>query len=702
MMALVLAAAAVKPACAADGAATLQSIHVRQLPHGQVRIALQLSAPAPKPLSFTMDDPARIVIDLPHTHLGLASDLMAVKRGGVESIVAAATRHRSRLVLTLNRMVAYSFQRRGDDIFLTLGSNNTQAHDVEAVKMANVAMANAGLAPPWQINSVHFRRTRGGAGRILVRLSDPHIPVNLHQVGNQVIVNFSNTAVPARLLRRYDATDFGTPVTDFSLSRTAHGSRMTIDGVGEYTELAYQANTQYVVELRPVTPGQAQAHRPKYTGQRLSLNFQNISVRAVLQLLADASGLNIVVSNSVKGNITLRLHDVPWDQALHLILEIQGLGEQRQGNVILVAPQAQLEAREKAELEARHEVQKLEPLRSAFIQVNYAKAANLATLIKAQGHSLLSKRGTVTVDPRTNTLLVQDTPGRLRQIVRLVHRLDVPVRQVLIEARIVLVQNDFERQLGAQLGFTDVQANGANGIVTTTGTAAGEDVIASSALTNIQSTGNYAPVTIPTGSNAPERYDVNLPVSNPAGSIAFGILSGNSLIDLAISAAQAEDKGKVISSPRVITANQQQAEIMQGVEIPYQQSASSGATSIAFKKAVLMLKVTPQITPDNRIILTLDVRDDAVGQEVVASGGVEVPAIDTRQVMTQVLVNNGQTVVLGGILTTNNTDQINKVPLLGDIPIIGRLFKNTNHTNDKDELLVFVTPKIVEQNPAEY
>jgi type IV pilus assembly protein PilQ len=697
-----LAAFAVNPARASNGETTLQAVHVQQLRHGQVQVALQLSTAAPKPLSFTMDNPARIVIDLPHTHLGLASDHIAVKRGGLESILAAATRHRSRLVLTLDKLVAYRLQRRHNEIFLTLGTASTQAREVAAVKMVNSVAARSGLSPPWQIDSIHFRRSHDGAGRILVRLSDPHIPVNLRQVGNQVVVDFSNTAVPGHLLKRFDATDFGTPVTDFSLTRTAHGSRMTIDGSGAYTELAYQANTEYVVELRPVAPGQAHARHPKYTGQRLSLNFQNISVRAVLQLLADASGLNIVVSDSVKGNVTLRLHDVPWDQALHVILQIEGLGEERQGNVMLVAPQAELAAREKAELEARHQVQRLEPLRSEFIQINYAKAANLATLIKAQGHSLLSKRGTVSVDPRTNTLLVQDTPHRLAQIVRLVHRLDIPVRQVLIEARIVLVQNDFQRQLGAQLGFTDVNANGNNGIVTTTGTSAGEDTIVSSALGNIQATGNYAPVTLPTGSNAPERYNVNLPVSNPAGSIAFGILSGNSLIDLELSAAQAENKGKIISSPRVITANQQQAEIMQGVEIPYQQSASSGATSISFKKAVLELKVTPQITPDNRIILSLDVKDQAVGQEVVASGGVEVPAIDTREVMTQVLVNNGQTVVLGGILTTNNTDQINKVPLLGDIPIIGRLFKNTDHTNDKDELLIFVTPKIVQQNPAEY
>ena len=701
-----LALTAVRPARAADAQVALQSIQVQQLPHAQMQLALQLSGPAPKPLSFTMDHPARIVIDLPGTQLALPSNQIRVNSGGLESVLAAATRHRSRVVLNLDSMVTYGVQRRGHEILVTLGAGAAREDAARVAAAANVAAssaaASAGLTPPWEIRHISFRRSSDGAGRILVRLSDPHIPVNLHQVGNQVVIDFSHAAAPQNLLRRFDATDFGTPVKDFSVTRTPRGSRMTINATGAYTELAYQANTQYVVELRPVSQGQIAAQQPKYTGQRLSLNFQSIKVRAVLQLLADASGQNIVVANSVHGTVTLRLHDVPWDQALHLILQIEGLGERHQGNVILVAPQNVLAAREKAELAAERAVQQLEPLRSEYIQINYAKAANLAALIKSQGHSLLSRRGSVTVDKRTNTLLVQDTPSRLAQIQRMVRRLDVPVRQVLISARVVLVNNDFERQLGSQLGLTDVQANGANGIVTTTGTSAGTDQIVSSAIGNLQTNNSPYPVSIPTGTNAGNRYDVNLPVNNPAGSIAFGILSGNYLVDLEISAAQAETEAKVISSPRVITANQRQATILQGTEIPYQQSASSGATSIAFKRAVLELKVTPQITPDNRIILTLEVRDDEVGQEVVASGGVQVPAIDTREVTTQVLVNDGQTVVLGGILQTNNTHTITKVPWLGDIPIIGHLFKHTDHTNNKDELLVFVTPKIVHQNPAVY
>jgi type IV pilus assembly protein PilQ len=696
-----LALTAARPARAAAAQVALQSIQVQQLPHAQMQLALHLSGPAPKPLSFTMDHPARIVIDLPGTQLALPSNRVRVKSGGLETVLAAATRRRARVVLNLDSMVAYRLQRRGDEILITLGAGATHAAAAATVAASSTAVS-AGISTPWEIRHISFRRSTNGGGRILVRLSNSHIPVNLRQVGNQVVIDFSHAAVPENLLRRFDATDFGTPVRDFSVTRTPRGARMTIDATGAFTELAYQANTQYVVELRPATQSQMAARQPKYSGQRLSLNFQSIKVRAVLQLLADASGQNIVVANSVHGTVTLRLHDVPWDQALHLILQIEGLGERHQGNVILVAPQAELAAREKAELAAEQAVQQLEPLRSEYIQINYAKAANLAALIKSQGHSLLSKRGSVTVDKRTNTLLVQDTPERLAQIQRMVHRLDVPVRQVLISARVVLVNNDFERQLGTRLGLTDVQANGPNGIVATTGTAAGTDMMVSSAIGNVQANNTPYPVTFPTGSSAANRYNVNLPVSNPAGSIAFGILSGNYLVDLELSAAQAETEAKVISSPRVITANQRQATILQGTEIPYQQSASSGATSIAFKRAVLELKVTPQITPDNRIILTLEVRDDEVGQEVVASGGVQVPAIDTRKVTTQVLVNDGQTVVLGGILQTNNTDTINKVPWLGDLPIIGHLFKNTDHKNYKDELLVFVTPKIVHQNPAVY
>jgi type IV pilus assembly protein PilQ len=439
-----------------------------------------------------------------------------------------------------------------------------------------------------------------------------------------------------------------------------------------------------------------------YTGERLTLNFQDIETRAVLQLLADASGQNIVVSDSVSGNVTLRLQNVPWDQALDIVLRTKGLDKRRQDNVIIVAPQAELAAREKAELAARKDVQELAPLRSEYLQVNYAKAQDMAALIKTQTNSLLSTRGSVAVDDRTNTLLLQDTADRLADVRRLVATLDIPVRQVLIEARIVIVNNDFTRDLGARFGFTNNQKNGNRGLVTTTGTAAGTDQAIGSALTNVQSTGSIYPISIPTGSAATNRYNVNLPVSSPAGTFALGILGSNFIVDLELSAAQAETQANIISSPRVITANQKEATIEQGVEIPYQQSASSGATTIQFKKAVLSLKVKPQITPDNRIILDLDVKDDSVGSVVVASGGVNVPSIDTREIATQVLVNDGQTVVLGGILSTTQREDDTKVPYLGDIPFLGHLFKSTAHKDNKDELMIFITPKIVREGVNVY
>jgi type IV pilus assembly protein PilQ len=439
-----------------------------------------------------------------------------------------------------------------------------------------------------------------------------------------------------------------------------------------------------------------------YTGERLTLNFQDIETRAVLQLLADASGQNIVVSDSVTGNVTLRLQNVPWDQALDIVLRTKGLDKRRQDNVIIVAPQAELASREKAELAARKDVQELAPLRSEYLQVNYAKAQDMAALIKTQTNSLLSTRGSVAVDDRTNTLLLQDTADRLADVRRLVATLDIPVRQVLIEARIVIVNNDFTRDLGARFGFTNVQKSGNNGLVTTTGNALGTDQIISSGLTNRLGGGSPFPVTLPSGSTASNRYNVNLPVTSPAGTFALGILGANFLVDLELSAAQAETQANIISSPRVITANQKEATIEQGVEIPYQQSASSGATTIQFKKAVLSLKVKPQITPDNRIILDLDVKDDSVGTVVVASGGVNVPSIDTREISTQVLVNDGQTVVLGGILSTTQREDDTKVPYLGDVPILGHLFKSTSHKDNKDELMIFITPKIVREGVNVY
>lgn len=699
-------AAVFRTASAAD-APKLEAIDVQSLPGQQMQLTLRLSAPAPQPLSFTIDNPARISFDLPNTQLALPQHRIDVHNSGLQSVLAAEAKDRTRLVLNLDKLVPYDTKVTGNNIVIMLGGSGQASAGApggaSAVMATRVASSAAGGSAPRELRSIDFRRGPDGAGRVMVRLSDPHIRINLHQVGNQIVVDFDDAGVPANLLRRYDATDFGTPVTGFDVARIGNGARIAISATGDYEQLAYQSDVEYVVEIQPRRKAAAaQDERPQYTGERLTLNFQDIETRAVLQLLADASGQNIVVSDSVKGNVTLRLQNVPWDQALDIVLRTKGLDKRKQDNVIIVAPQEELAAREKADLAARKDISELAPLRSEFLQVNYAKAAEMAALIKTQSGSMLSPRGSVAVDERTNTLLLQDTADRLADIRRMVSTLDIPVRQVQIEARIVIVNDDFERDLGARLGYTTAQRNGNNGIWTTSGTAASTDQIVSSALGNQAAGRGSFPVTVPSGSTAANRYNVNLPSPKQAGALAVGILSGNYLLDLELSAAQAETQANIISSPRVITANQKEATIEQGVEIPYQQSASSGATTIQFKKAVLQLKVTPQITPDSRIILDLDVKKDSVGTVVVASGGVNVPSINTREIATQVLVNDGQTVVLGGILETQERMDTTKVPWLGDVPVLGHLFKTDTKTDNKDELLIFVTPKIVREGVNVY
>jgi type IV pilus assembly protein PilQ len=691
-----------QPARAQDGP-KLEAIDVQPLPGQQVQITLRLSGPAPQPLSFTIDNPARISFDLPNTTLALASRRIDVHTSGVDSILAAETKDRTRLVMNLDKLVPYDTRVEGNNIVVNLGGGNNAVTSTGTAASAVPSRAAIAAAGQRAIRSIDFRRSSDGAGRILVRLTDPHTHINLRQVGNQIVVDF-DADLPKNLARRYDASDFGTPIGSFDATRVGNGTRLAINASGDYEQLAYQSDDQYVVEVQPQRKAAvAQEEKPQYTGERLTLNFQEIETRAVLQLLADASGQNIVVSDSVTGNVTLRLQNVPWDQALDIVLRTKGLDKRKQDNVIIVAPQEELATREKADLAAKKDLQELAPLRSDYVQVNYAKAKDMESLIKSQAGTMLSPRGNVSVDERTNTLLLQDTADRLADIRRLVATLDIPVRQVLIEARIVIVNDDFKRDLGARIGYTTVQSNGNSGIWTTSGTAAATDTSIGSAIDNLSKNGTPYPVGIPTGSGgAPLRYNVNLPAPTPAGSFALGLLGSNYIVDLELSAAQAETRAEVISSPRVITANQKEATIETGTEIPYQQSASSGATTISFKKAVLSLKVTPQITPDNRIILDLDVKKDSIGTITVASGGVNVPSIDTKEIVTQVLMNDGQTVVLGGVLETEHREDTTKVPLLGDIPVLGALFREQSKKNDKDELLIFVTPKIVREGVNVY
>jgi len=667
----------------AQDAPKLEAIDVQTLPGQQIQLTMRLSGPAPQPASFTIDNPARISFDLPNTILALPSRRIDVRAGGLDSILAAESKDRTRLVLNLDSLLPYDTRVDGNNIIVMLGVG--AASQASAASVGARAAASSAPAGVRAVRSIDFRRGADGAGRVIVKLTDPRTQINLRQQGNQIVVDLAGTELPANLMRRYDATDFGTPVTAFDVTRSGNNARILIDAQGDYEQLAYQSDDQYVVEIQPIrkTAQQIADEKPKYTGERLTLNFQSIETRAVLQLLADASGQNIVVSDSVSGAVTLRLQNVPWDQALDIVLRTKGLDKRKHDNVIIIAPTDELASREKAELAARKDIQELAPIRSEFLQVNYAKAGDMAALIKSQGGSLLSARGSVAVDERTNTLLLQDTSDKLADIRRLVATLDIPVRQVLIEARIVVVNDDFSRSLGVRAGFNGWKSNGADGISTIGGSAP-----------DVTGVGPIAPGGVVT---FPSRYNVNLPATNPAGRLAFMVLGSDYLVDLELSAAQAEGRGEIISSPRVITANQREATIEQGQEIPYQESASSGATTVQFKKAVLALKVTPQITPDNRIILDLNVKKDAIGTVVVTSGGVNVPSIDTREISTQVLVNDGQTVVLGGILETERREDEQKVPYLGDVPILGRLFKTTTRSNNKDELLIFVTPKILRE-----
>jgi type IV pilus assembly protein PilQ len=698
-----LALGAVSLTARAQAPLKLESIDVQTLSGQQVQLKLHLSGPAPEPLPFTIDKPARIAFDLPNTTLALASRRIDVRSGGVDTVLAAEANGRTRVVVNVDSLLPYTTKVDGNTILVTLGSQQGQAAKQDTMAAAGAGAGHGAVAATERaISTIDFRRGSDGTGRVIVQLTDPRTQVNVRQEGNQVVVDFAGTTMPKNLMRHYDVMDFATPVQSVDALRVEGSSRLVISAQGDFEQLAYQSDNQYTVEIKPSQKRAGAEEKKEYTGERLTLNFQDIDVRSVLQLLADTSGQNIVVSDSVTGNLTLRLQNVPWDQALDIVLRTKGLDKRRQDNVIIIGPTAELAAREKAELAAHKEVQDLSPTHTEFLQVNYAKVTDLAKLIKTgsggSANSMLSPRGSLSIDERTNTLLVQDTADKLADIRRMVQVLDVPVKQVLIEARIVVVSDTYERDLGAQLGFTSANSVGNNsGILSFSGTNAATSQIATTAAAGATTTG-----TLLTTPPVASRYQVNLPAANVNGSIGVSLLTGSHLLDLELSAAQNEGKSETIAAPRVITANQKQATILQGTEIPYQESASSGATTTQFKDANLSLKVTPLITPDNRVILDLDVSDDTVGAQVTSATGGSVPSIDTREVITQVLVNDGQTVVLGGILNTTDSYTATKVPFLADIPILGNLFQSTIKINDKTELLIFITPKILREGSNLY
>jgi type IV pilus assembly protein PilQ len=660
-------------AMAQGTARQLEAIDVQSLPGQVLEIRLRLSDTPPEPMSFTIDNPARIALDLTDTTIGMDTRRQDVNQGPLATVLTAEASGRTRVVFNMNDMVPYDTRIVGDSIYVTLGQQGAESPAPFAAQPASQAApasaATAAAGAGRAINNIDFRRGRSGAGQIVVDLSDPRTTVDVREEGGRIIVDFQDTALPTALMQRLDVTDFATPVATVDALRADNDARLVVTTTENYEQVAYQTDNVFTLELTPPVeepePVGIFNEAREYTGERLTLNFQDIETRAVLQLLADTSDLNIVVSDTVSGNVTLRLQNVPWDQALDILMTTKGLDMRRNGSVIIVAPAEEIAARERAQLEAMQEIQTLEPLRSEFIQVNYAKAGDLAVLIGQSGQNpLISERGSVAIDERTNTLLIQDTAERLANIRRLVTTLDIPVRQVLIESRIVIVNDDYNRELGVRFGSTIVKENSSDGLVSLTGTGTGSGAIVESGLSNLNSTGQPFPVSVPPIN---QRYNVNVPVATPVGAIALAILDSDYLVDLELSALEAEGQGDIISAPRIVTANQREATIEQGVEIPYQESSSSGATTTQFRPAVLSLTVTPQVTPDDRIIMDLLVTKDSVGELVASATGGFVPSIDTRSVATQVLVNDGETVVLGGIYETETRETVNKVPFLGDV-----------------------------------
>nr|WP_275949356.1 type IV pilus secretin PilQ [Nevskia ramosa] len=699
---------------------SLQSMDFVALDGDRVLLTLTLSSPAPEPVVFAIDKPARLSIDLPDTTLALVNRYRKVNVGQVRSVAAAEAKGRSRIVVEMNALTPHTVRVDGNKIYLELAGvtgalsspkaatplppRTTTTVAPTAAPTVAPARAAASTAPvQGLISNIDFRRGEKGEGRVIVALGDTRNAVDVREEGGKIVVRFKNTSVPERLAKRFDVLDFATPVKFIDASRDGTNAQIIVTPIaaGDFEQVAYQSGNVFTLELQPISQEKLDERRrlePQYTGEKISLSFQSIDVRSLLQIIADVAQTNMVVSDSVTGQIAMRLQNVPWDQALDIILRTKGLGQRKSGNVILVAPLDELAQREKADLENEKQKVQLAALRSEIIQVNYAKASELAGLIKSKENSVLSERGSVTVDERTNTMLVLETRDKLGEIRALVQRLDIPVRQVLIESRIVVARSNFDREFGARFGFSGnrTRDGGNGGLISTSGSGEGTNTSLTGSPTGLPSIGGSTPAPRAAGAIG-DRYNVNLPVANPAGSIALAILGRNSLIDLELSALQSEGKGEVISSPRVITANGKQAAIEQGREIPFQNATSSGATAVQFKKAVLSLNVTPQITPDNRVIMDLAVTNDSQGTDVAQSGGGSAPAIDTRKVTTQVLVDNGQTVVLGGIYEQTTNDSVTKVPLLGDIPVLGVLFRNKIKIQNKTELLIFITPKILSE-----
>src|SRR5690554_3224704 len=689
---------------------TLDDIRFAELPGERFEVRMTFSGPPPEPAGYTIERPARIVLDFPQVVSALKERRYPLSFDNGQSAMVLTTEGRTRLILNLDDLTSYTSRAEGNTYIVEVGasdggSTNNVVTPGVTVPSASTAQAVSHQGPA--ITNIDFRRGTTGEGRIIIALSDPNISAQMSGTGAGVRLTFKNTWLPPELRRRLDVVDFATPVSLVAATHSGNDTTLNISATGDYDYLAYQADKEYVVSIKPLTAQEIKEKKAEFefTGEKLSLNFQDIEVRAVLQIIADFTELNLVASDTVQGRITLRLDNVPWDQALSLVLKTKGLDKRQVGNVLMVAPAAEIAERERQELTTKKQLEELAPLRTEYIRVRYANAKEMFELFRGeegggrsggqsaggQGGSrstgsVLSERGQAIVDERTNSIIITDTADRIEAFKRLVDQIDIPIRQVMIEARIVIANTDFRKELGVRWGGVGLYDRSSNALVEVAGSMEGLDSDPGTPLGFFTSGGTI---------ELNENRIVDLGVANPAGSLAFGVLTDNAFLDLELSALENTGYAEIVSQPKVITGDKQRATISSGTEIPYQEASASGATTTSFKEAVLKLDVTPQITPDNRIIMDLVINQDSVGQIDLSTG---IPTIDVTELETKVLVANGQTVVLGGVFTVEQVRAVRKVPLLGDIPYLGRLFKSEANENNKTELLIFITPKIVAES----
>ncbi|MEE4662133.1 MAG: type IV pilus secretin PilQ [Halieaceae bacterium] len=668
---------------------SVQDISFNARPGSKFEIRLEFDGPPPTPEAYTIERPARIAMDLPQTSSALDSKKYALPYGNATGVVVVESGDRTRMIVNLVKLVPYSTRVSGNALIVEVGNEGADDYLKPIADPFRVPSSEvAAVDPRVEIKELEFQRSEDGEGRLMLTLSDPSVDVNVYSEGGVIKVEFIDAIAVEELLRRYDVTDFATPVSDIEVTPTETGVILSLDATGDYDYLAYQTDEQYVVAVKPLTPEEVEARKSEfnYVGDRLSLNFQDIEVRAVLQLIADFTELNLVASDTVTGRITLRLQNVPWDQALDLVLKTKGLDKRQMGNVLMVAPAAEIAERERQEIEANRQIAELAPLQTEFIRIRYASAANIVSLLSGgseEGGSMVSGRGSLIVDERTNSLIITETAAKLAEVRRLIDRVDIPIRQVMIEARIVIASTDVAEELGIRWG------GGALDV--------GDDDVTSIAgdLDNVVNLNQSVINGQDPQLTFPGALLVDLGVAQAPGSFAIGYTSNDLFLTAELSALESQGNGEVVSQPKVITGDKQQATIKSGREVPFQQTAPNGQTTVAFKEAALVLDVTPNITPDDRILLDLVINQDSIGELVPSGFGDVIPSIDITQLTTQVLVGNGETVVLGGVFQTEDIRNVSKVPFFGDIPYLGTFFRNVSNQNTKTETLIFITPRIL-------